>query len=697
MGAWIPTCCLAFCLALVPACREPAPAEANTLNKTFDLVIYGGTSSAIVAAVQAARSGRSVIVVCPDRHLGGLSSGGLGWTDSGNKSVIGGLSREFYQRIKRHYDSPEAWVHGKPEEYTRFNPESDTHWTFEPHVAEENFEQMVEEAKVTVKRDRWLDRERGVRKEGSTIVAITMLNGETYQGKIFIDATYEGDLMAAAGVSYTVGREPNSLYGETLNGVQIENARSHQFENPVDPYKVPGDPSSGLLPRIHAGPPGNQGEGDRRVQAYCFRLCLTDVAENRVPFAKPEGYDPAQYDLLARYLNTGWDAAFRKFDRIPNGKTDTNNHGAYSMDNIGMNYDYPDGSYERRAAIIREHETYQKGLLYFLAHDPRVPDPIHEKMNRWGLARDEFTDNGHWPHQLYIREARRMVSDFVVTENHLRRRRPSPRPVGMGSYNMDSHNVQRYVDARGLCRNEGDVQINPGGPYPIDYGAIVPRRSECENLLVPVCVSSSHIAYGSIRMEPVFMILGQAAALAGMLALEQGVPVQEVDYGELKERLLAAGAIVEWLGQEPIFPPIDPESLPGLVRDDTEALQTGNWCTSTSVGGYVGSGYLHDGNIDKGESSVLFTCAIKTSGRYEVRLAYTAHANRAARVPVTVRHADGETLIHVNQKKRPPGRETFVSLGTFRYLAGTEGSVTVSNDETEGYVIADAIQFVKAD
>ena len=679
----------------VPGNECPAPASRSSSSETYDLVVYGGTSSGIIAAVQAARSGSSVIVVCPDRHLGGLSSGGLGWTDTGNKAVIGGLSREFYQRIRKHYDSPEAWIHGKPEDYPRFRPDSDAHWTFEPHVAEQVFEQMVVEAKIPVKRGRWLDREKGVRKEGRTIVSITMLNGETYRGRMFIDATYEGDLMAAAGVSYTVGREPNSLYGETLNGVQVENARSHQFENPVDPYIVPGDPSSGLLPRIHAGPPGTQGEGDRRVQAYCFRMCLTDVPENRVPFEKPEGYDATQYELLARYLDTGWDAAFRKFDRIPNRKTDTNNHGAFSTDNIGMNYDYPDASYERRAAILKEHELYQKGFCYFLANDPRVPEPIRSKMNRWGLAKDEFEDNGHWPHQIYIREARRMVSAFVVTENHLRRRRPSPRPVGMGSYNMDSHNVQRYVDARGLARNEGDVQINPGSPYPIDYGAIVPRRAECENLLVPVCVSSSHIAYGSIRMEPVFMILGQSAALAAILALDKGVPVQDVDYAELKQRLLAAGVILDWPGREPSRPSVDPKKLPGLVQDDSQAVKQGNWCESTSVEGYVGDRYLHDGNIDKGKSTVRFACVIEKTGRYDVRLAYRAHANRAARVPVLIRHADGKTLIHVNQRTPPPIERTFLPLGTFRFIAGTEGMVTVSNEGTDGFVVADAVQFIE--
>jgi len=328
------------------------------------------------------------------------------------------------------------------------------------------FEELVAEYKIPVHRDQWLRRQGGVTKDGPRIVSVTMLSGKTYRGRIFIDATYEGDLMAGAGVSYHVGREGNQAYGETLNGVQTRNAISHQFEKPVDPYIKPGDPASGLLPLIHAGSPGKEGQGDHRIQAYNYRMCLTKVPENRVAFSRPDKYDPMQYELLARYLDKGWRAIFSKFDPAPNAKTDTNNHGAFSTDNIGMNYDYPEGSYARRREILKEHEDYQKGLMWFLAYDRRVPADVREKMSQWGLAKDEFTDNGNWPHQIYVREARRMTSDFVTTELHLRRTKPTPKPVGMGSYNMDSHNVQRYVDEKGCARNEGDIQINPGGPYP---------------------------------------------------------------------------------------------------------------------------------------------------------------------------------------------------------------------------------------
>jgi hypothetical protein len=528
--------------AIIQETGYTASAESS---QAYDVVVYGGTSAGVSAAIQAKRMGKTAIIVGPDKHLGGLTAGGLGWTDSGRKEAIGGISREFYQRIKKHYDKAGAWIYQKPEEYSRYRRQDDAMWVFEPYVAEQVFEELVAEYKIPVHRDQWLKRKGGVTKDGPRIISITMLSGKTYRGRIFIDATYEGDLMACAGVSYHTGREGNEAYGETLNGVQTLNATKHQFEKSVDPYIKPGEPASGLLPRIHAGGPGEEGRGDNRVQAYNFRMCLTKVPENRAAFPKPDNYDPMQYELLARYLDKGWRAIFVKFDPVPNAKTDTNNHGAFSTDDIGMNYDYPEGSYERRREILKEHEDYQKGLMWFLAYDPRVPADVREKMSQWGLAKDEFNDNGHWPHQIYVREARRMISDFVTTELHLRRIKPTPKPIGMGSYNMDSHNVQRYVDENGCARNEGDIQVNPGGPYPISYGAIVPKASECTNLLVPVCVSSSHIAYGSIRMEPVFLILGQSAATAAVLAIDDNVSVQDVDYSRLSARLLADGQVLE--------------------------------------------------------------------------------------------------------------------------------------------------------
>ncbi len=531
-------------VAPAEARKLPPPHSSSDTTEVFDLVIYGCTSAGIVAAVQGRRMDRSVVVVCPERHLGGLTSSGLGWTDSGVKDAIGGIAREFYRRVKTHYDSSDGWVFQDPGAFAGYDTEGDAIWMFEPRVAEQTFEVMVAELGITIHRDAWLDRQHGVEKDGAVVRSITMLDGTTYRGRMFIDATYEGDLMAAAGISYTVGRESNSVYGEMLNGVQTRNAIKHQFDRPVDAYILPGKPESGLLPRIMGRDPGREGEGDHRIQAYTYRMCLTNVPENRVPFLKPATYDPLQYELLARYLDQGWREVFAKFDPIPNNKTYTNNHGAFSTDNIGMNYAYPEASYEERRVILEEHITYQQGLMWFLANDPRVPADVQQAMSVWGLARDEFVDNGHWPHQIYIREARRMVSDFVTTEMHLRGIRATPRSIGMGSYNMDSHNVQRYVDANGFARNEGDIQVDPGGPYAISYGAIIPRASEATNVLVPVAVSASHIAYGSIRMEPVFMILGQSAATAAALALEAGVGVQDVRYSLLEARLVADGQVL---------------------------------------------------------------------------------------------------------------------------------------------------------
>ncbi|MYB52258.1 MAG: FAD-dependent oxidoreductase [Acidobacteriia bacterium] len=521
--------------------------------ETFDVVVYGGTSAAVTAAVQVRRMGKSVVVVSPDRHLGGLSSGGLGWTDTGDKSVIGGLAREFYHRIWLHYEDPEAWRWQARSEYGnrgQGTPALDgaqrTMWIFEPHVAEKVFEDLVAEHGIDVRRDEWLDRSSGVHVEDGRIRSIATESGARFSGSAFIDATYEGDLMAAAGVSYTVGREGKDSYGEEWAGVQ-KDARHHGhfFPHGVDPYVTPGDPASGLLPRISPEPPGENGSADHRIQAYCFRLCLTRVPENHVPFPRPEAYDPSQYELILRVFATGWRETFRKFDPIPNGKTDTNNHGPFSTDNIGTNYAYPEASYEARKAIVAEHETYQKGLLYFLANDRRVPADVREEFAQWGLARDEFTENGNWPHQLYIRESRRLLGEFVITEHECLAKRAVPDSVGMGSYAMDSHNVQRYVTAGGFVQNEGDIGVKPLRPYGIAFGSLKPRRQEVTNLLVPVCVSASHIAYGSIRMEPVFMILGQSAATAAVLAIEEGVAVQDLEYDKLRDRLLADGQILE--------------------------------------------------------------------------------------------------------------------------------------------------------
>jgi hypothetical protein len=528
----------------------------NSKNQTHkaDVIVYGGTSAAVTTAVQVHRMGQSVIIVSPDKHLGGMSASGLGFTDTGNKEVIGGLAREFYQLIYQHYQKPESWRWQKQSEYGNTgqgNPAIDgekrTMWIFDPHVAEEAFETLINQNNITVYRDEWLDRENGVIKKDEKNISIRTLNGKDFKGQVFVDATYEGDLMASSGVSYTVGREDNNLYNETWNGVQAGVFHhGHYFKDKIDPYKIPGDPSSGLLPRISAEKPGENGTGDTKIQAYCFRLCLTQHPENRVPIIKPVGYDSTQYELLARLSATRWDEFFGKYDPIPNLKTDVNNHGPFSFDNIGMNWDHPEASYERRKEIINEHISYQKGLLYFMATDLRLPAWVRETMNKWGFAKDEFADNGNWPYNIYIREARRMIGEYIMTENDVLCKRPVQKSVGMGSYTMDSHNVQRYVTPEGYVQNEGDIGVAAPKPYQIDLGSIMPNKKECSNLLVPVCVSCTHIAFGSIRMEPVFMILGQSAGTVASLAVKSKKNVHDLTYYEIKNRLITDGQVLEY-------------------------------------------------------------------------------------------------------------------------------------------------------
>ena len=685
---------LTLAWAVLPLAAGCAPSRER---REYDLVIYGGTSAGVAAAVQASRMGASVAIVCPEDHIGGMTTNGLGWTDSGDKAVIGGISREFYRRIKLHYESDGAWQWEDRDGFARYRADEDAMWVFEPHAAEWVMGILLAETGVPVFHGRWLDRERGVRTRGGRIESIRMLSGERFAGRVYIDATYEGDLMAAAGVSYAVGREANSVYGETLNGVQTGNAVKHQFEVDVDPFVVEGDPSSGLLARLDAGGPGVEGEGDHRVQAYTYRLCMTRVPENRVAFTEPAGYDPEQYGLLLRYLIAKPDATLIKPDGMPNAKTDTNNNGAFSTDNIGMNYAYPEATYAERAEILAEHERYQRGFFWFLVSDPRLPESVRARMGEWGLAADEFRDNANWPRQIYVREARRMVGEVVMTEPMLRGIEPTPGPVGMGSYNMDSHHVQRYVahteDGRAVVRNEGDVQVSPGGAYPISYGAIVPRRGECENLLVPVCVSASHIAYGSIRMEPVFMVLGQSAATAGVMAMRRGVAVQDLEYAALREQLLADGQVLEH--GEARARGVASSSLGGIVIDDGEATREGSWTASNSVASFVGGGSPPPGGGGAG-AAVTFI-ASPPAGVYEVRVSYAAHENRASRVPVSVEWGDVRQVLWLDQRSRPPIDGLWAPVGRVAVTPGEQVVLRIGGEGADGFVVADAVQLIPVD
>ncbi|HRH98123.1 MAG TPA: FAD-dependent oxidoreductase [Prosthecobacter sp.] len=668
-----------------------------------DVVIYGSTCAAVTSAVQVKKMGRSVIIVSPDKHLGGLSSGGLGFTDTGNKAVIGGLARDFYHRIYMHYDKDASWVQQKKSEYGNkgqgtpaMDGENRTMWIFEPHAAEQVFEDYVKEFGIEVVRDEWLDRAKGVKKDGDKIVSITTLSGKTYAGKMFIDATYEGDLMAAAGCDYHVGREANSVYGEEHNGIQVGVLHHrHHFgavKEKISPYKVPGDPKSGMLPRVSAADPGIKGEGDKRVQAYCFRSCYTTDPSNRIPFPKPEGYDAGQYEILLRVLNTGWGEFFEKYDPIPNHKTDTNNHGPFSFDNIGMNYDYPEASYERRREIIAEHRTYQQGLLWFVANDPRVPKKVQEELQTWGLPKDEFTDNGNWSHQLYIREARRMIGLFVMTENELRKKKPTPDSVGMGSYTIDSHNVQRYITPEGFVQNEGDIGVSTNGPYEIAYGSLVPKKGQGSNLLVPVAMSATHIAYGSIRMEPVFMILGQSAATAAVFAIDDNLSVQQVPYVKLREQLLKDGQILDFSGPKSSRG-VDLKKIKGIVMDDMDAKVTGHWQESGAAKAFIGDGYRHDGNAKDGQCSLRFEPKLTKPGKYRLMLAAPPNSNRASNAPVEVQHLGGvkKLTLDLRAPKEAEGVH-WIDLG--EYECGNDTAITISNTGTDGYVVADGVRWL---
>jgi len=556
---------LLTCLAMF-SCKH------DKLNN-YDVVIYGGTSAGITAAIQTARLGKTVVLIEPTNRLGGLTTGGLGQTDIGNKQVIGGISREFYQNIKIYYSDPDNWKWEQEKDYrdggqTRTGEGEDAMWTFEPSAALEVYHDMISDLDIEVIYGQRLNRSTGVSKDDAAIVSISTESGEIYYGKMFIDATYEGDLMAAAGISYTVGRESNSRYGESLNGIQANNlgktllgtisynGAHHNFIEGVDPFIVKGDPSSGLLPFINEGGPGIDGQGDRGIQAYCFRMTLTDHPENRIPFNKPENYNELDYELLFRNYEAARGPIEEMYSygdplvpwinsAMPNRKTDTNNQKGFSTDFIGQNWDYPEASYEERESIMERHRQYQQGLMWTLAYHPRIPEKVREKVSQWGTCKDEYEREDGWQQQLYIREARRMISDYVMTQKNCEGIEIVSDPVGMAAYGMDSHHVKRYVNSDGYVSNEGNVEAYVKAPYPISYRSIIPVKEECTNLVVPVCISASHIAFGSIRMEPVFMILGQSSGIIACQAIENGLAVQDLEYIELQKEMIKQGQILE--------------------------------------------------------------------------------------------------------------------------------------------------------
>jgi len=658
-----------------------------------DVVIYGATSGGIAAAIQSSRMGKSVILLEPGTHIGGLTTGGLSWTDIGNKAVVGGIAREFYQRIKKRYEDPKLWTSESRDEYfvRRRGPnakDEDAMWTFEPKIASAVYDEMLAEAKVKVITKARLDLAagKGVVKQGSRITAIVLEDGTRYEGRVFIDATYEGDLMAKAGASYAVGRESNSTYNETWNGSQAAHFHLHQFPEgaKVDPYVVPGKPDSGLLPIIDPSGPGDEGAGDKRIQAYCYRMCLTSDPKNSLPIAKPEGYDEKDHELLLRFAETGkYHEPSRKYDPIPNLKTDTNNHGAVSTDYMGANYDYPEGDYATRERIIKRHEVYQKGYMWTLQNHPRIPEKIRAYYRQWGLPKDEFTANGGWPTQLYIREARRLVGPVVMTEHHVMGRMLAKDSVGMGAYGMDSHNVQRYITKEGFVRNEGNVQVGGFPPYPISYQSLVPKKSEVDNLLVPVCLSASHIAYGSIRMEPVFMVLGQSAASAAAQAIDSNSAVQDVDYTKLRERLVADKQVLA-APEELSLGDLDPAQLEGIVLDNQFATVSPAWKGARGGSPRLGPAYFYDLDARDGRATARFDVDAKQPGRFRVKLLYPVDAKNASNVPIEVAAPGKSYKATVNQRKPAEW------LGPFELPAAF--TVTITNKATNGVTTVDGLQ-----
>jgi hypothetical protein len=625
--------------------------------KEVDICIYGGTSAGVIAGYTAKKMNKSVVIIEPGRRLGGLTSGGLGYTDIGNKYAITGLSRDFYRRIGKHYGRFEQWI-------------------FEPGVAEQTFQQYIREGKVPV---RYGERIVAAKKTGNRVTEIQTTTG-IIRAKMFIDCSYEGDLMAKAGISYTVGREDNTQYGETYNGVQL--LEKHQFPDNIDPYKEPGKPESGLLWGISPEQVQKQGTGDKKIQAYNFRICLTNDPANRIPITQPEAYDPAKYELLLRVVQKLQPKDLKgmlKMDLMPNHKTDINNNGPFSTDMIGMNYNYPEADAATREKIRKDHELYNKGLLYFIGHDERMPEHLRKAMLQWGYPKDEYPEDGHWSPQMYVREARRMTGSYVMTQANCQGREVVKDGIGMAAYTMDSHNCQRVV-VNGMVKNEGDVQIGGFGPYPIAYRSIIPKEVECSNVLVPVCMSATHIAYGSIRMEPVFMVLAQSAVIAASMAIDNKQSVQQVNITALQS----------FIHDRPLVADAAPEIL---VDNDDSAYVTmkGDW-KKENKGSYGPDMYL-----SKDKATIRYQPAVTRSGNYKIYTYVPKRSDQASNTVIRL-SADGNTFKQVSYTPasiKVEGQTTgeWVDLGTISLKKNARPYVEIINEGHDGEVVADAVLF----
>ncbi len=635
-----------------------------------DICVYGGTSGGVSAVVAAARLGKSVALVSLNTHVGGMTASGLGVTDIGpgnDYSYLGGISREFYKRVGAAYGSANLVI-----------------W-FEPHVAETVFWQMLAEAGVAVYTNQLLA---SVTMTNQRIVQMTMQDGTVFRAKQFIDTTYEGDLIAAAGVTFTWGREGTSVYNESLAGI-----RSPGGTYNYDPYLTAGNPASGLLPLVNATNGGTVGQGDQRLQAYNFRLCLTQNATNKIPITAPAGYSESQYELVRRYIaariaagaSTALTALIDVQTIIPNGKTDINARDELSTDYVGYNYTWATNTYAGRAVLRQQHEDYIRGLLYFYATSANVPASLNAEAASWGLAKDEFQDTGGWPWQIYVREARRMVSDYVMTQSNCESRVTAPDSICLARYNIDSHGVQR-VASGGFSRWEGSIGGTPPYPYPVSYRSIVPRSTECQNVFATFALSASHVAFASCRMEPVFMMTSQSAGTAAAFAIDDNVPVQQVSYPKLSAQLRADGQLLAWATAA--------VSTNGIILDQggPGTANSGGWTAGANAGGWNGD-YWHDGAANKGSRWVSYTPTLPTNGTYEVYAWWVESSNRATNTPYDVVHAAGTTRVLVNQKVSSGG---WFKLLTTNFNAGTSGSVTIRNDGTAAgtYCIADGIRFL---
>jgi hypothetical protein len=637
-----------------------------------DICVYGATSGGVVAAVAAARLGKSVALVSLNNHVGGMTASGLGVTDIGpgnDYSYLGGIPREFYKRVGAAYGSTNLVI-----------------W-FEPHVAENVFWQMLAEAGVGVYTNQLLA---SVTMTNQRIAQMTAQDGTVFRAKQFIDTTYEGDLIAAAGVTFTWGREGTSVYNESLAGI-----RSPGGTYNYDPYVDAGNPASGLLPLVNTNNGGTVGQGDQRLQAYNFRLCLTQNSTNKISIAASAGYSESQYELVRRYIvarvAVGGSIALNTLidvqTIIPNGKTDINANGELSTDYVGYNYTWATNTYAGRAVLRQQHEDYIRGLLYFYATSTNVPASLNAEAASWGLAKDEFQDTGGWPWQIYVREARRMVSDYVMTQSNCESRVTAPDSICLARYNIDSHGVQRLASG-GFSRWEGSIGGTPPYPYPVSYRSIVPRSNECQNVFCPFALSASHVAFASCRMEPVFMMTSQSAGTAAAFAIDDNVPVQQISYPKLSAQLRADGQLLVWAAATAL--------TNGIILDQggpgTANSGSSGWTAGANAGGWNGD-YWHDQSTGKGTKWVSYTPSLPTNGTYEVYAWWVESSNRATNTPYDIVHAAGTSRVLVNQKVSSGG---WFKLLTTNFNAGTSGSVIIRNDNTLAgtYCIADGVRFL---